>query len=261
MNSQTNTRRTTPSTEFRCVWMLAGVLSYQLCNRDFDCDNCPLDSAMRKQFPSSHGRSRIPPQGIHHATGRRYSRNHCWLQTVTDHRRGSTGEKTDIVRVGIEPGLAHLLVSPKEIVLQQPGSSLVKGKTCLWIVLDGGTFPLQSPQDGIVHAINPLVMNQVHEWQLHPLTHGWLFEMEVPSHAVSPSLLVKGSEAERFYADDYERFKEMLAEELAKKHPDIGLTLQDGGRAASDVASVIGPERYLQILREVFRTIRADFQI
>lgn len=30
-----------------CVWMEAGVLRYWLCNHDFDCDNCPLDAALR----------------------------------------------------------------------------------------------------------------------------------------------------------------------------------------------------------------------
>lgn len=32
----------------RCVWMLAGVVSYRLCNRAFDCDHCPLDRALRE---------------------------------------------------------------------------------------------------------------------------------------------------------------------------------------------------------------------
>jgi hypothetical protein len=32
----------------QCVWMLAGVVSYRLCNRAFDCDHCPLDRALRE---------------------------------------------------------------------------------------------------------------------------------------------------------------------------------------------------------------------
>ena len=30
-----------------CVWMRAGVIRFWLCDRDFDCDNCPLDAALR----------------------------------------------------------------------------------------------------------------------------------------------------------------------------------------------------------------------
>jgi len=30
-----------------CVWMDAGVLTYRLCDRDFDCAHCPLNAALR----------------------------------------------------------------------------------------------------------------------------------------------------------------------------------------------------------------------
>jgi hypothetical protein len=30
-----------------CLWMLSGVLNYRLCDRDFDCEHCPLDRALR----------------------------------------------------------------------------------------------------------------------------------------------------------------------------------------------------------------------
>jgi hypothetical protein len=31
----------------RCVWMQAGVVGYKLCDREFDCDRCPFDAALR----------------------------------------------------------------------------------------------------------------------------------------------------------------------------------------------------------------------
>ncbi len=43
------TRRLAPKKN-RCVWMEAGILSYLLCDREFDCDRCPLDEAMRSHF-------------------------------------------------------------------------------------------------------------------------------------------------------------------------------------------------------------------
>jgi hypothetical protein len=38
----------------KCVWMLAGVVDYKLCDRQYDCEHCPLDSALRERAPS-HG--------------------------------------------------------------------------------------------------------------------------------------------------------------------------------------------------------------
>jgi len=36
-----------------CVWMEARVISFWLCNRDFDCEHCPLDAALRGGSPVS----------------------------------------------------------------------------------------------------------------------------------------------------------------------------------------------------------------
>lgn len=42
-----------PAGELKCIWMVAGVLSYKLCNRAFQCDSCPLDRVL--QTMDDHG--------------------------------------------------------------------------------------------------------------------------------------------------------------------------------------------------------------
>jgi hypothetical protein len=42
--------------------MAAGILSYQLCEREFDCDQCPLDKAMRMHISHGTGRARVRKQ-------------------------------------------------------------------------------------------------------------------------------------------------------------------------------------------------------
>lgn len=37
------TRRAAPT----CIWMDAGVLTFKLCDRDFDCAHCPLNAALK----------------------------------------------------------------------------------------------------------------------------------------------------------------------------------------------------------------------
>lgn len=39
--------RLVPRGEKKCIWMAAGVLSYKLCNRGFNCDACPLDMVLQ----------------------------------------------------------------------------------------------------------------------------------------------------------------------------------------------------------------------
>lgn len=36
-------------TDQACVWMSAGLLRFWLCDRAFNCDDCPLDRALRAQ--------------------------------------------------------------------------------------------------------------------------------------------------------------------------------------------------------------------
>ncbi|MBI5711138.1 MAG: hypothetical protein HZC42_12695, partial [Candidatus Eisenbacteria bacterium] len=104
--------RLVPSDELKCVWMTAGILSYQLCEREFDCEQCPLDAALRMHFArggAPAGESAAPdPRGApgppaRHgiACDRLYSRGHCWAKPLGGGPPGAAW-----FRVGLEPGLA-----------------------------------------------------------------------------------------------------------------------------------------------------------
>lgn len=40
-------------TDSACVWMRAGVIRFWLCDRNFDCDNCPLYAALKGARPAA----------------------------------------------------------------------------------------------------------------------------------------------------------------------------------------------------------------
>ena len=48
-----------PPKDERCVWMAAGVLTYKLCNRDFECENCKLHVALA-EGGKPHSKPRTP---------------------------------------------------------------------------------------------------------------------------------------------------------------------------------------------------------
>lgn len=55
-------------TDQACVWMRAGVIRFWLCDRNFDCDHCPLDAAlrgsrqaMRRELPAATRKPPAPP--------------------------------------------------------------------------------------------------------------------------------------------------------------------------------------------------------
>jgi len=239
-----------PPEEQRCVWMTAGILTYQLCDREFDCDECPFDGAMRKHFSrppvvaESRPREPMPltnqdrlPPGYH------YSPNHFWLKAI----------EANLLQAGIEPGLSAALLGPKAVVFPSPGQQVQSGHICLWIVLDGGTLALGAPISGVVWGTNRRLAEEPHLLQRHPLDLGWLFEIEAdaPPQEKTAGLMTPEQAAVK-YASDENRFLTLLTAELRGSRPSVGITLADGGHGLQDVADMLGPRRYFSLIRRVY---------
>ncbi len=242
-----------PPEEHKCIWMTAGVLSYQLCDRELDCDSCPLDAAMRRRFAepatertgdpglAGHGSSlEIPEEGF------QYSRNHWWLR--------QTGPRQ--VRLGIETGLAQALLGVRGIVFPSLQQRLLKGRTCIWAVMEGGTLPLEAPVDGVVRALNHDLVGKPHLLCQRPFEEGWLFELETDEAEAASSGLMSAGEARPKYDADRNRFMTSLAGALKGKRPAVGPTLADGGEQLQNFADILGATRYLALVRQAFGSPR-----
>lgn len=196
----------TPLEDQRCVWMTAGIVSYYLCDRDFDCDNCQLDWAMRKAGPHNGGPSpgqSVPTQSPPPASLREgflYGRNHCWIKQLG----------VRLLRVGLEPGFSTVLMALKAVVLPSQGELLRKGQSCLWIVLEGGTFAIEAPCGGTVCNRNSRLSAHPHLLRFQPFDDGWLFDIEAESTSLEEGDFMDVEDAQRFYREDAARFKRSL---------------------------------------------------
>jgi glycine cleavage system H protein len=239
-----------PPDEQSCVWMAAGILSYQLCDRMLECDGCPLDQAIRRQFfaPASPGLTRDEPgRPAPEATEPlrvefRYSLNHCWVRERND----------KILLVGIEPGLGSILLTPKAIVFPSAGQALRAGQTCLWIVMEGGTLPLQCPVSGRVVAVNTALEQNPHLLHQKPFDQAWLYELKPESSILEAPHLMNMDEARRKYSADQNRLTAMLSAALHGLRSTVGTALPDGGRRQQSIADMLGPGRYFSLIRQVF---------
>jgi glycine cleavage system H protein len=248
-SNPTNKYPLVPPSEQKCVWMTAGILSYQLCDRKFDCDHCPLDSALRT-FPLRASATESPSRATQSTSAQRknllpgflYSRKHCWVKP---------GDGTD-VRIGLEPLLASLLQGSKTVVLPSVGDQLQADKACAWIVLEGGTLPILSPMDGEVTRTNALLVDQPHDIRDDPFGHGWLFDVSTGADIFNLSFLYRMGEADRYYAEDEKRFQVLVSGEEKRHRYTTGATLADGGQPVQDVASMLGPEKFFSIMMKVF---------
>jgi glycine cleavage system H protein len=239
-----------PPQELRCVWMTAGILTYRLCDRDFDCDDCLLDTALRRHSdpPGAPGSRIIGGKSSISAASRDlrdsyfYNRNHCWARKVTNSR----------ARVGLEPGLTEALLTPRAFVFPPEGQRVQQQQTCLWIVIEGGTLPIESPCTGIIRATNHQLIANPHLLLLQPFDDGWLLELDVEESFLQPSGFLNSEEAGLAYAADQNRFQMMLSGACQTGPLQIGLTMADGGQPLQNIADILGPSKYFSILRKAF---------
>jgi glycine cleavage system H protein len=233
------------SGDLRCLWMSAGILSYWLCDLEFNCDSCPLDAAMRRKSAerkSSGRQAGTPVESGGLREGVLYSPSHCWARQINE----------SVLRVGVEPGLSMAILTPKAVVLPSPGQSLQKKRACAWIDTDGGTLPLGAPCNGVVRAINRQLSEHPHLLLMQPFDEGWLFDLEVAESSFNPADFLDWNQASSVYAADQDRLMNLLASASHAGRPAVGITLADGGQRLQNIAGVLGPAKYFSLLRKVF---------
>jgi glycine cleavage system H protein len=237
-----------PPQESKCVWMTAGILSYQLCDRAFDCEECALDVALRQRFTQHQpkvDRGKVPavvkPQEDSGA-GVLFGRKHLWVKRKGDSK----------VRLGIEPGMASVLVSPMAIVLPALGAAIARNKACSWIVLGGGTLPMISPITGQVVATNGMLAEHPHAVCASPLDEGWLFELAVSMVDLDDADVLATADVARFYAEDEGPLRQLLATEVQKTESEGSQVHTDHRRAIERLSEKLGPTEYLKLLRNSY---------
>lgn len=237
-----------PPKESKCVWMTAGILSYQLCDKEFDCEECPLDIALRQRFTQHQPkvvrqRPASPSKGSEESSvGVLFGRKHLWVKPRGENK----------VRLGIEPGMASVLVSPMAIVLPALGAQIARNKACSWIVLGGGTLPMISPITGRVTATNGMLAENPHVVCASPLDEGWLFELTVSKDDVNDADVLASADVARIYGDDERPLKHLLCPEPGKRESESYQTQPDHRRAIERLSERLGPTEYLRLLRNIY---------
>ena len=237
-----------PPDEECCVWMAAGVLAYQLCDRHFKCEECAIDSAMRRRSrTTAKVTGKTEPRMPRAAETMlredlSYSRNHCWARKLD----------ADLLQIGIEPGLSGAIGIPKTIVLPSPGQRVRARQTCLWIVMDGGTFPMECPVGGVIRGSNSRIAEHPYLLFQSPFDQGWLYEVKADPAWRESADLVSATQIAARYSVDEANFLKRITAAMPGNSPDIGITLADGGHRLWSVPEQVGPARYFSAVRQAF---------
>lgn len=258
-----------PEGDFNCIWVEAGLVSYKLCDRNYECDDCPFDQAMRQKSapvsaPSATGSGKLTaakaggknqpkedtlldvinnifskPFGRKPPEDRSYSRGHVWIKKVA----------ANSYRVGMDHYAADLLEGVGSVVLPQTGASSVRNDPCAWIICDGGTIAIRSPINGKIKSVNPRLMESASSVHSDPYDSGWLDE--ILSEEEIPKDFVDAPAIESLSKEQFRQLRQDMIGEFASKPPTLGVTMMDGGLRPRDLKDVFGHARYIAFLQKL----------
>jgi len=238
---------TVPAESKECVWMKAGVLSYRLCDRDFDCEHCMLDTALHggssgvsaSWTPGEWGPSgyRLFPQD------RNFSPKHTWVLELS-----STS-----VRVGVDALVAWLVSEVSAVKTPAAGTWLDRGEVAATLVTKGGKLTIPAPISGRVLGFNEAAVGCPELVVSSPYGAGWLIDMAVePANRNKQyDQLLCGPDMEKLSRGHLHNFHHRTDTLLAARPARVGATLADGGSALTDPRAMLGPARYLRLVQEL----------
>jgi len=233
-----------PDSSLPCVWMQAGVLRYRLCDRGYDCEHCPLDTALRGIEPATPPVPReaeAPPAWVIR-DDRRYDLAGGWVAEAEGGR----------LRWGIDGFAARLLDRLTSIVLPVPGASLERGRIGCWLADDGELLPLRCPLSGKVVQTNRAAQRDPALVTAFPYDDGWLVELQSPlSLGELPDLRPAATRREEA-ARQLAKLRRAAGRRLVEE-PDVGPTAADGGERLTDLRRMLGARRYHRILMTILR--------
>ena len=238
---------TVPVDNKECIWMSAGVLSYRLCDRDFDCEHCLLDSALHggkaansaSWIPGEWGPSgyRLFPQDRH------FSPNHTWVQEL----------RSTSIRLGIDALVAWLLMEATAVKLPPSDDWLEPGDVAATIFTRGGKLTIPAPVSGRVVGHNQATLDCPELVVTAPYGAGWLIDLDVMPSSKNEEFkrLLCGPDMENLSRSHLHNFHHRTDALLAARPPRVGATLNDGGSTLSDPRAMLGPARYLKLVQEL----------
>lgn len=250
------------SSELPCVWVTAGVLSYRLCDREFDCEGCPLYLALRgggagavaAAGPAGPGPAPVggdDPVGRFLAElgsgctlhlDRPYSAEGLWMEST------SSGE----VRIGLDDYTLRLLQPVDNVVLPRVGTWLQHRAPCAWVNRGRLAIALRCPIAGEVVAVHPRPA-------LAPPRQGdgaddrWWFRLRPHESVAAAAGLYRNEALLGWYLGRVRAVHEHLNAVMAPSAGGVaGPIRADGGLLVGDLEAVLGQGRFEALVGVLF---------
>jgi glycine cleavage system H lipoate-binding protein len=253
-----------------CVWVLAGVLNYRLCDRSFECEGCELFHALAGGTHAGRPEAPGPAPGPGAASSGTPAESVSWTEEqVTSHLCHVLGdyqlhldrhyrpphfwlldEGDGEVRVGLASHVLRILSPIDEIITPGIGLHLKRNQPCGWITRNGMAISLSMPISGMVSEVNDVPL--AHDEAMPDSDDPWLFRVESSEPLSEVEGLVRGEEMLLWYLDSIRMLKRYLREAVSLPGVQtLGPVMADGGERELCLEDVLGRARFERLLDEI----------
>ncbi len=233
--------RTAPT----CIWVQAGLLSYRLCQRNFDCEHCPLDAALRGMegalAAGADGHVAVPVKPAIFPPDRVYSSGHNWLQRLTG--------KGARIRLGLDGFLASFLPEPTRVCWQASPGRLAHGASVCEIDFGESRLPLRLPITACLIECNEALNADPGLIGSAPYGAGWIAELELGGDEQLRQLL-SPERAEQHARLDSRLLRRRMALQMLMDAEE-NESLEGEVLPATDFRQVLGERCFVGMLREL----------
>jgi glycine cleavage system H lipoate-binding protein len=235
--------------------MMAGVVDYKLCDREYDCERCPFDQALRASAPplSPQAGDSLIARG--ETTARRiplasslagyqapdtlfYHPGHIWAKV----------ESGGNVRMGLDDFGQGIVGRVYAVNLPAIGGRLRRGQTCWQITHQAGDVSLLSPLSGCVLESNARLGPQPALINRDPYGEGWALVVQPTRLHECLSALRYGQAVKRWYQHEIERLAQEVSSLLCSSTDQVGVSMPDGGTQTSDCMSLLAADHRRQLV-------------
>ncbi len=228
-----------PEGENKCVWMKTGLVSYKLCDKNYHCEACPFDRAMRNGGSDAAPESTMPEEEESLFDGSLlFHPDHCWVKVETHER----------VKIGLDSLITMLLSNVRLAVLPAAGSFVEAGECFAHIIMEDFVFPVISPLSGVIVETNQRLHNAPGLLASDPEREGWIAAIRPDNLENDLKRLFFGRKAITWKQREENDISSRLYSLMKNSCSRIGPTMQDGGLPLTNLRDMLNAVSARQIL-------------
>lgn len=210
----------------KCIWMWAGLLTYRLCDRDYECGDCPANAIFQPRTLSRPSLEETPasaPADLNIAPDRFQDPQHLWIRVLPASQ----------VQIGLDPMAARLLWPAHDIELPKTGAYLRRGDPAVSVAVNGGTIRFASPVTGHVVRAHAVGKQRLRSMLRRPYRSAWLLIVSLSRLEQQLARYLFGRAAASHTAHEWARFQQWCVR-LAASEMEAVPALPDGGEIDVD---------------------------